>query len=75
MRKIDYVVIIIDTIAAILTAVGSVFGAPFFVLASCIGLYDFYKTGCKVLSGAIINSIFLALNLYFTVVNIVLPLL
>ena len=58
MHKIDYVIIVIDVIAAMLTALGSPFdGARH-----------------KAITAAIVNSIFLALNVYFTVKNLIIPL-
>ena len=72
MHKIDYVIIVIDVIVAMLTALGSPFGAPFFVLSSTIGLIDGARH--KAITAAIVNSIFLALNVYFTVKNLILPL-
>lgn len=73
MRKIDYAVIVLDIIAAMLTAVGSPWGAPFFVFASIIGLLDGIRH--KAISAATVNSIFLALNIYSTIDRIILPLL
>ena len=72
MHKIDQVIIVIDVIAAMLTALGSPFGAPVFVLSSIIGLID--GTRHKAITAAIVNSIFLALNVYFTVKNLIIPL-
>lgn len=73
MRKIDYIIIVLDIIAAMLTAIGSPFGAPFFVFASVIGLIDGIQH--KAISAAIVNSIFLALNIYSTFDRIILPLM
>jgi hypothetical protein len=67
LRRIDYVSVIICTIAAALCGVGSPFSAPCFVLSSTIGLIDSMKN--KVLSGALINGIFLTLNLFMTFKN------
>lgn len=72
MKRIDYIVIIFDVIAAMLTALGSAYGAPFFVLSSTIGLIDGAKN--KAITAAIINSIFLALNIFCTFKNLIIPL-
>jgi len=73
MRKIDYVIIVLDVIAAMLTAIGSPFGSPFFVFASVIGVMDGIKH--KATSATIINCVFLALNTYCTFKTFVLPLI
>ena len=67
LRKIDYVTVFLCAIAAALCGVGSPFSAPCFVLSSSIGLVDSMKN--KVLSGALINGIFLTLNLFMTIKN------
>lgn len=72
MKKIDYIIIVADIIAAMLTALGSPFGAPFFVISSTIGLIDGAKH--KAVTAAIVNSIFLALNIFCTIKNLILPL-
>lgn len=72
MKKIDYIIIVLDIIAAMLTALGSPYGAPFFVVSSIIGLADGIKH--KATTAAIVNSIFLALNIFCSVKNIILPL-
>lgn len=64
MRKIDYVTIFVCATAAALCGVGSPLSAPCFVLSSTIGLIDSIKN--KVLSAALINGIFLTLNLFMT---------
>ena len=69
LRNIDYVVVVICVIAAALCGAGSKYSAPCFVLSSLIGLIDSMKN--KVLSGALINGIFLTLNLYFCYINFI----
>ena len=69
LRKIDYITVFLCAIAAALCGAGSPFSAPCFVLSSSIGLIDSMKN--KVLSGALINGIFLTLNLYFCYVNFI----
>lgn len=65
MKRIDYIIIIFNIIAAMLTAMGIPFGCLFFVFSSTIGLIDGVKH--KATTAAIVNSIFLALNIYFTI--------
>lgn len=67
MRKIDYITIFVCAIAAALCGIGSSLSAPCFVLSSSIGLIDSIKN--KVLSAALINGIFLTLNLFMTFKN------
>lgn len=67
MGKIDYITIFICAIAAALCGVGSPWSAPCFVLSSSIGLIDSIKN--KVISAALINGIFLTLNLFMTFKN------
>lgn len=67
MRKVDYVVVLICACAAALCGVGSNFSAPLFVLSSILGLFDSIKK--KVISAALVNGIFLTLNLYLTFKN------
>lgn len=67
MRKIDYITIFICAIAAALCGIGSPWSAPCFVLSSSIGLIDSIKN--KVISAALINGIFLTLNLFMTFKN------
>ena len=62
LRRIDYIMIFMCAIAAALCGAGSAWSAPCFVVSSSIGLVDSIKN--KVLTGAIINGIFLTLNLY-----------
>ena len=69
LRKIDYVTVFVCAIAAALCGAGSAWSAPCFVLSSSIGLIDSIKN--KVLSGALINGIFLTLNLFMTFKNFV----
>lgn len=68
MKRIDYIIIVVDIIAAMLIALG----APFFVVSSTIGLIDGAKH--KAVTVAIVNSIFLALNIFCTIKNLILPL-
>jgi hypothetical protein len=69
LRKIDYVIVFICAFAAALCGTGSPLAAPYFVLSSSIGLIDSMKN--KVLSGALINGIFLTLNLFMTLKNFI----
>lgn len=62
LRKIDYVTVFVCAIAAALCGCGSSLAPFFFVFSSSIGLIDNIKN--KILSGAMINAIFLTLNLY-----------
>lgn len=70
MRKVDYITVFICATAAALCGADSEWSAPCFVVSSSIGLVDSIKN--KVISGALINGIFLTLNLYFTFVNLLL---
>lgn len=72
MKRIDYIIIVVDIIAAMLITLGSSFGTPFFVVSSTIGLIDGAKH--KAVTAAIVNSIFLALNIFCTIKNLILPL-
>ena len=67
LRKLDYITIFLYALAAALYGAGSPLSAPIFVISSSIGLIDSIKN--KVLSGALINGIFLTLNLYMTFKN------
>ena len=63
MRKIDFVIVFACAIAAALTGIGSLVAPFIFVFSSSLGLYDAIKG--KVLTAALVNGIFLTLNLYF----------
>ena len=65
MRKVDYLMIFICALAAALCGAGHPLSAPLFVLSSSLGLVDSVKK--RVLSAALINGIFLTLNLYNTI--------
>lgn len=67
LRKLDYITIFLCALAAALCGAGSPLSAPIFVISSSIGLIDSIKN--KVLSGTLINGIFLTLNLYMTFKN------
>lgn len=69
LRKIDYVTVFLSAIAAALCGAHSIYSAPVFVISSSIGLIDTMKS--KVLSGTLMNGIFLTLNLYFCYVNFI----
>ena len=69
LRKIDYISVFMCTIAAALCGAHSIYSAPVFVVSSSIGLIDTMKN--KVLSGALMNGIFLTLNLYFCYENFI----
>lgn len=62
MRKIDYVCVFLCAIAAALALVGSPVACVAFSVSSSVGLVDAIKN--KVLPSALINGIFLVLNLY-----------
>lgn len=55
-------------LAAIFTVTKNPFGSPLFIYASTVGLIDAIKT--KSWQGMIINSTFLAMNVYFTILTI-----
>jgi hypothetical protein len=55
-------------LAAIFTVTKSPFGSPLFVCTSTIGLIDAIKN--ENWQGTIINSTFLAMNFYFTILTI-----
>lgn len=61
MRRIDYIVVIVCATAAALCYINSKWSAPLFIISSLIGLFDSAKK--KVLSAALINGIFLTLNI------------
>lgn len=65
MRKVDYLMIFICALAAALCGAGQPLSAPLFVFSSSLGLVDSVKK--RVLSAALINGIFLTLNLYNTI--------
>lgn len=65
MRKVDYLMIFVCALAAALCGAGHSLSAPLFVLSSSLGLVDSIKK--RVLSAALINGIFLTLNLYNTI--------
>lgn len=67
MRKIDCVVVAICAVAAILCGINHPLSAPTFVLSSTIGLNDAMKN--KVLPSALINGIFLILNVVSCIRN------
>lgn len=67
MRKIDYVVVFVCALAAALCWTGNPFSAPCFCISSVIGLIDSIRN--KVISAALINGIFLTLNLACTIKN------
>ena len=62
LRKIEILIIGLCAIAALLCGIGSSLAPYFFVSSSTIGIVDSKKN--KVLSGFLINGIFLLLNLY-----------
>lgn len=68
LRRIDYATIYMCSIAAALCYVGSKWSAPCFVVSSSIGLIDSIKS--KTLSAALINGIFLTLNIAMTIKNL-----
>ena len=70
LRKIDYIMIYMCAFAAALCYLGNNTSSIFFIGSSSIGLVDSIKH--KVLTGAIINAIFLALNMAMFVKNFIL---
>jgi hypothetical protein len=56
-------------LAAILTVTNSPIGSFVFVYTSTVGLVDSIKN--KIRSGIIINSTFLAMNTYFSILTII----
>lgn len=62
MRKIDYVCVFLCAVAAALALVGSPVACVAFCISSTVGLVDAIRG--KVLPAALINGIFLVLNLY-----------
>lgn len=69
MRKVDYLTIGICALAAALCYIDNPFSSPCFCISSTIGLVD--SINKKVLPGALINGIFLTLNLAFTIKTII----
>lgn len=67
MRKIDYVCVFVCALAAALCWVGNPLSASVFCVSSVIGLIDSIKG--KAVSPALINGIFLTLNLACTIKN------
>lgn len=70
IRKVDYLVIFLCIIAAALCGTGSSLASLFFVASSSIGLIDNIKN--KIITGALVNGIFLTLNLHLTIQNFIL---
>ena len=68
MRKVDYCTIFICALAAALCYIDSPFSSPTFCISSTIGLVD--SINKKVFPAALINGIFLALNLALTIETI-----
>lgn len=64
MTRNDWISVFLCAIAAALCGVGSPLSAPMFCVSSVFGLVQSVKA--KVISGALINGIFLVLNLYNT---------
>ena len=64
MTRNDWISIFLCAIAAALCGVGSSLSAPMFCVSSVFGLIQSVKA--KAVSGALINGIFLVLNLYNT---------
>ena len=67
MKRNDWISVILCAIAAALCGVGSDIAAPMFCVSSVFGLVQSVKA--KAISGALINGIFLVLNLYNTLRN------
>ena len=64
MTRNDWISVFLCAVAAALCGVGSSLSAPMFCVSSIFGLIQSVKA--KVVSGALINGIFLVLNLYNT---------
>ena len=64
MTKTDWVSVFLCAIAAALCGVGSSLSAPMFCVSSVFGLIQAIKG--KAVAAALINGIFLTLNLYNT---------
>lgn len=64
MKRNDWISVFLCAIAAALCGVGSPLSVPMFCVSSIFGLVQSVKA--KVVSGALINGIFLVLNLYNT---------
>ena len=64
MTRNDWISIFLCAVAAALCGVGSSLSAPMFCVSSVFGLIQSVKA--KAVSGALINGIFLVLNLYNT---------
>lgn len=64
MTRNDWISIFLCAVAAALCGVGSSLSAPMFCVSSVFGLIQSIKA--KAVSGALINGIFLVLNLYNT---------
>ena len=64
MTRNDWIPVFLCAIAAALCGVGSSLSAPMFCISSIFGLIQSVKA--KAVSGALINGIFLVLNLYNT---------
>ena len=68
MKRVDYICVYVCAIAAALCYIGSSWASPVFCVSSLIGLADSIKK--RVLSAALINGIFLTLNLAMTIKTI-----
>jgi hypothetical protein len=64
MKRNDWISVFLCAIAAALCGVGSPLSAPMFCVSSVFGLIQSVKA--KAVSGALINGIFMVLNLYNT---------
>lgn len=64
MTRNDWISVFLCAVAAALCGVGSSLSAPMFCISSIFGLIQSVKV--KAVSGALINGIFLVLNLYNT---------
>lgn len=67
MKRNDWISVILCAIAAALCGIGSDLAAPMFCVSSIFGLVQSVKS--KAISAALINGIFLVLNLYNTLKN------
>lgn len=65
IKKIEYITISLNALAAVLCSIGNMYASPIFVIAASIGLYDAVKN--KVISPAIISGLYLTLNIVNTV--------
>ena len=67
MTRNDWISVFLCAVAAALCGIGSELAAPMFCVSSVFGLIQSIKS--KAVSAALINGIFLTLNLYNTIIT------